>query len=155
MAKIIKARSKLQEGFQVFLSGSVAGNDWRSALIKRLEDEEIIFLDPRSDDYSSLKHAADDPKFHAQIEWELNGLERANVIALYFASTSESPISLLEFGLFGQSGRMIVCCMDGYKHKGYVDRICDRYEIEQVQTLDDLAKDILSRYSKTCKKENL
>jgi hypothetical protein len=148
MAKVIKARSELQDGFSVFLAGSVAGNDWRSDLVKRLDDTDIIFLDPRSDDYSSMEHIANDPLFRAQVEWETGGLEKANAIVLYFNPDSEAPISLLEFGLFARSGRMIVRCPEGYPHKGYVDILCGRYNVGQVETLDEITNAILSRYKK-------
>jgi len=155
MAQVIKAPARLENGFLVFLSGSVAGEDWRAALMTKLKDHPIIFLDPRRDDWdSSWKQTKDDPKFSEQVNWELNGLEKSNVIALYFDAASESPISLLEFGLFGQSGKMIVCCPKGFPHKGNVDIVCEKYAIEQVGSLDDLANGILARYSKKDKKEN-
>ena len=148
MSKIIKARDKIKDGFSVFLSGSVAGNDWRAALIKKLEDENIIFLDPRSDDYASMKMTITDPKFHDQVTWEQDGLEKASVIVMYFNRDSDAPISLLEFGLFARSERMIVRCPQGYKHKGYVDVLCARFDVEQVNTLEEITLSILERYSK-------
>lgn len=149
MTTIIKARSEFQKGFSVFLAGSVAGDDWRNDLVKRLDGTEIIFLDPRSDDYSDMDHTVKDPLFRAQVQWEIDGLEQTDVIVLYFNHDSEAPISLLEFGLFAGSGRMIVRCPDGYKHKGYVDILCNRYGIKQVNSLDEIAGEIRSRYSKT------
>ena len=148
MSKIIQARDKIKDGFSVFLSGSVAGNDWRAALIKKLEDENIIFLDPRSDDYASMKMTINDPKFHDQVTWEQDGLEKASVIVMYFNRNSDAPISLLEFGLFARSERMIVRCPQGYKHKGYVDVLCARFGVEQVDTLEEITLSILERYSK-------
>ena len=155
MSKTIKAPADLEDGFLVFLSGSVAGDDWRAALMKKMKDHDMIFLDPRRGDWdSSWKKTRDDPKFSKQVKWELSGLEKADVIALYFDAASESPISLLEFGLFAQSGRLIVCCPEGFPHKGNVDIVCDRYNIEQVGSLDELVEGILARYSKKDKKEN-
>ena len=155
MSKTIKAPADLVEGFLVFLSGSVAGDDWRAALMEQMKDHDMIFLDPRRGDWdSSWKQTKDDPKFSEQVKWELSGLEKADVIALYFDAASESPISLLEFGLFGQSGKMIVCCPEGFPHKGNVDIVCDRYNIEQVGSLDEMVEGILARYSKKDKKEN-
>ncbi len=148
MSKMIKARDKFEDGFSVFLSGSVAGDDWRAALMKKLEDKGIIFLDPRSDDYGSLKLTEGDPKFREQVTWEQDGLEKASVIVMYFNRNSEAPISLLEFGLFARSGRMIMRCPLGYKHKGYVDILCERFGVAQVSTLEEIADAVLDRYSK-------
>lgn len=146
--KTIKSRDKFEGGFSVFLSGSVAGDDWRAALMKKLEDKEIIFLDPRSDDYDSLKKTEQDPKFREQVMWEQDGMENANVIVMYFNRNSVASISLLEFGLFARSGRMIVRCPQGYKHKGYVDVLCERFGVQQVSTLEEIVDAILEQYSK-------
>jgi hypothetical protein len=153
MATIIKARDEIQTGFSVFLSGNVAGDDWRKDLVKRLDDTDIVFLDPRSDDYSSLTQNSTDLLFRAQVNWEVSGLEQSNVIVLYFNSNGDAPISLLEFGSFLRSGRMIVRCPDGYKHKGYVDILCNRYGIRQVDSLGEIADDIRSRYSNANEQE--
>lgn len=148
MSITIKSRDKFEGGFSVFLSGSVAGDDWRAALMKKLEDKEIIFLDPRSDDYDSLKKTEQDPKFREQVTWEQDGMENANVIVMYFNRNSVASISLLEFGLFARSGRMIVRCPQGYKHKGYVDVLCERFGVQQVSTLEEIVDAILEQYSK-------
>lgn len=152
MSKIIKAPGKLEDGFLVFLAGSVAGDDWRGELMKIMADRPIIFLDPRRDDWDdSWRETADDPKFREQVEWELTGLEKASVIVLYFDSASESPISLLEFGLFADSGRMVVCCPEDFPSKGNVDIVCERYGIEQAASMDELVNGIILRFSKTDK----
>ena len=145
MSVVIKARGEFQKGFSVFLSGSVSGRDWRAALVERLNEHDIVFLDPRSDDYESIVGS---DKFHEQVDWEQDGLTNADVIAMYFNHDSVSPISLMEFGLFARSEKMVVYCAKEYKHKGYVDAICDRHKIEQVDSLEELAEYILTRYSK-------
>lgn len=117
--------------------------------MEKLKDVDILFLDPRSDDYSSLDKKASDPKFHAQVSWEQDGLEQASLIVMYFNHYSEASITLLEFGLFARDARMIVLCPEAYKHKGYVDMICARLGIQQVNTLDELSASILSRFSKS------
>ncbi|MEM2159444.1 MAG: nucleoside 2-deoxyribosyltransferase domain-containing protein [Candidatus Nitrosotenuis sp.] len=39
-------------------------------------------------------------EFRAQVEWELAGLERADLILMYLQLDTLSPISPLELGLF-------------------------------------------------------
>ena len=45
---------------------------------------------------------------------------------MYFAPKSRAPIRLLELGLFARSGRLIVCCGDGFWRRGNVEVVCAR-----------------------------
>ncbi|HEY1379899.1 MAG TPA: nucleoside 2-deoxyribosyltransferase domain-containing protein, partial [Gemmataceae bacterium] len=63
---------------------------------------------------------------------------RADRIALYFAPDTRAPVTLLEFGLFARSGKLAVCCPDGYWRKGNVEVVCARYGVPLVDTLADL-----------------
>jgi len=73
------------------------------------------------------------------------------LIIMYFESNTQSPISLLELGLFGRrvpvrdtrrrsTHRMVVCCPDGFWRKGNVDIVCNRYGIQQFEDLDLMLK---------------
>lgn len=145
MATVIKARDSFPNGFSVFLAGSVAGNDWRQDLVKLLKEKDIIFLDPRSDDYDSIKTSISDPLFVEQVTWEQDGLEHADVVVMFFNRNSESPITLMEFGLFARTKKVIVRCPKGYKHKGYVDVISERFALQQVDTIEEIADLILDQ----------
>lgn len=76
---------------------------------------------------ASWRQSLDEPKFREQVEWELDGLERADVIATWFAPDTKAPITLLELGLFARSGKVIVGCPDGFWRKGNVEVVCARY----------------------------
>ena len=69
------------------------------------------------------------PEFRYQVTWEMNMLECSDIIFLYFSPETKSPISLLELGLHADSGRMIVCCPDGFWRKGNVEIVCARHGI--------------------------
>lgn len=116
---------------KVFLAGSIEmgkAEDWQSRLIVELAEIDCVVLNPRRPDWdSSWKQTKDDPQFHQQVTWELNSLHRANVIAMYFAPGTQSPISLLELGLHIGLGRMIVCCPEGFWRKGNVDIVVERH----------------------------
>ena len=134
--KIIKAPQKLEiEGKSIFLAGSIemgAAENWQEKVQDILTHEPVTILNPRRDDWDSTwKQTIDNPKFMEQVEWELSAMEIADVIALYFDPKTQSPISLLELGLFGHTGKMIVCCPDGFWRKGNVDIVCRRYGIDQ------------------------
>ena len=63
----------------------------------------------------------------AAVEWELDGLERADVIAMWFAPETKAPITLLELGLFARSGKVVVGCPNGFWRKGNVEVVCARF----------------------------
>ncbi len=127
----------------IFLAGSIemgAAEEWQAAVIAGLKGVGGTILNPRRDDWdSSWEQTKDNPQFHEQVTWELDALTQADIIALYLSPGTQSPISLLELGLFCAK-TMIVCCPEGFWRKGNVDIVCDRMQIEQVDTLEELIK---------------
>lgn len=126
----------------VFFAGSIEmgiAEPWQLKLATALRDMDVTVLNPRRDDWdSSWKQTKDNPQFREQVEWELEGQEAADVIALYFDPATHSPISLLELGLFGKGpGKMVVLCPEGFYRKGNVDIVCERYGIEQAGEWDE------------------
>jgi hypothetical protein len=79
------------------------------------------------------------------VEWELAGLEQATVVAMYFAPSTKAPITLLELGLCARSGKLVVCCPDGYWRKGNVEVVCRRYGVPLLATLADLLAEVRRR----------
>jgi len=77
-----------------------------------------------------------------QINWELDAIERSDLMAFYFAPGTKSPISLLELGLIARRKQAIVCCPHGFWRKTNVDVICHRFDIQQVHSLEDLVDEI-------------
>jgi hypothetical protein len=142
MATVIKAPNPLVSGPSVFLAGSIemgAAVNWQQRVEMALADTDIIIYNPRRDDWdTSWVQSIDNPQFREQVEWELDAQHAASVIAMYIDPATKAPISLLELGLFGPTGKMIVCCPEGFWRKGNVDIVCRRYGIQQVPTLDDL-----------------
>ena len=68
-------------------------------MIDRLP-EDVVVLNPRRVDWdSSWTQSIREPKFRGQVEWELDALERAQVIAMWFVPETRAPITLLELGL--------------------------------------------------------
>jgi hypothetical protein len=49
----------------------------------------------------------------------------------------------LEFGLFARTGKMMVCCPEGFWRKGNVDIVCERFNIPQKSNLDEIIKELL------------
>jgi len=126
----------------IFLAGSIeqdVAERWQDRVIEKLKDLPITILNPRRATWdSSWKQSIENPQFKAQVTWELDALEMADTILLYFDPNTKSPISLLELGLFAKSGKMMVCCPEGFWRKGNVDIVCERYGIPQFGSLEEL-----------------
>lgn len=131
----------IRNDFTIFLAGSIemgAAEDWQSIIPDLFRDrEELTFFNPRRDDWdSSWEQKESNPEFNKQVNWELDHLDKADIIFMYFSPETKSPISLLELGLYANSGKMIVCCPDGFWRKGNVDIVCSRHGIPVFNTLE-------------------
>lgn len=129
--------------FTIFLAGSIemgTATDWQERIAAELSDvDNICLLNPRRDDWdASWKQEKSNAIFNEQVSWELNGLERSDLIVYYFSPETKSPVTLLELGLFARSGKVIVCCPEGFWRKGNVDIVCERFGIQQVDDLEVL-----------------
>lgn len=127
--------------YTVFLAGTIdmgKSDDWQQKLTDLLEPLPGIILNPRRGGWAvSWEQKITNPKFKEQVTWELDALDMADRILLYFAPGTQSPISLLELGLYADSKKLVVCCPEGFWRKGNVDIVCERYEIQMVNTLED------------------
>lgn len=128
--------------FVIFLGGSIEmglATDWQSRVETALEDRVGVILNPRRVEWDATwEQSINNPNFVAQVNWELDGLEAADVGVMYFDPATKAPITLLELGLFARHGKLIVCCPEGYWRKGNVDLVCRRFHVRQVPTLDNL-----------------
>lgn len=148
-APLIKTPGKLS----IFLAGSIemgAAEDWQSLLEGKLSDLDIDIYNPRRDDKDPLtwEQRADNASFREQVEWELDALDMADIIVMYLSPGTISPISLLELGLYARSGKLIVCCPDGFRRKGNVDIVCQRYRVKQVNSFGEVISFISSLASR-------
>jgi hypothetical protein len=44
----------------------------------------------------------------------------------------------MELGLYANSGKVIVCCPDGFWRKGNVEIVCRRHNVTLVNSFDEL-----------------
>lgn len=134
----------------VFLAGSIEmgrAEPWQARVEEALADRpNLIVLNPRRDDWDeSWIQSVENPEFRGQVEWELAGMERADLVVMYLAPDTRAPVSLLELGLCARTGKLIVCCPEGYWRKGNVDVVCRRYGVAQVEHLEGLIAAIRAR----------
>ncbi|MVO09690.1 hypothetical protein GOQ30_11015 [Flavobacterium sp. TP390] len=130
----------------IFLAGSIEMDKaihWQHKCEQVLSEKYIIF-NPRRDSWNrSWEQTIDNPQFKEQVVWELNALEQADNIIMFFANNTQSPISLLELGLFAHSNKMKVVVEDGFWRKGNIDIVCERYHIQKYDSLDILLDELI------------
>jgi hypothetical protein len=128
----------------VFLAGSIemgTAADWQREVERALNDLSVVVFNPRRDEWdSSWRQSIGNPRFREQVEWELEAQERADVIGMYFAPATKAPITLLELGLFARSGKLVVCCPEGFWRKGNVEVVCARYNVPIVFEFTEFVK---------------
>lgn len=151
MVQIIKPTSEDQSQehmISVFLAGSIemgVAEDWQTRLQSELAEYDVTIFNPRRDEWdSSWEQRATNPQFHYQVNWEMDRLERSEIIFMYFSPGTKSPISLLELGMH-KDDDIIVCCPDEFWRKGNVEIVCHRNRIPLHDNLDDAIAALKSR----------
>lgn len=131
----------------LFLSGYISPPtepptpSWQSSLGASLRHLPLTVFDPARPDWDdSWVNSATFPPLNQQINWELEGLENADIVVVNFGpGTTDAPISLLEFGLVvgmgrdpgaGRRGAVVVWCEEGYRKGANVRVLCERYGVK-------------------------
>jgi hypothetical protein len=134
---------------RLFLAGSIdlgMAEDWQAWIADRLRDLDVVVFNPRRAMWTPTTPAeSDESEIRRQINWELDAIERSDLVAFYFAPGTKSPISLLELGLIARQKQAIVCCPTGFWRKTNVDMVCERFGIEQVDSLEELVNEVKER----------
>ncbi|MGZ8924348.1 MAG: nucleoside 2-deoxyribosyltransferase domain-containing protein [Nitrososphaeraceae archaeon] len=117
--------------FTIFLGGSIEmdkAEQWQQELCQELKKFDINILNPRRTSWDGTwEQKMSNPQFNEQVNWELDGLDQADLIVMYLQPNTYSPISLLELGLYARSTGLLVCCPDNFYRAGNVDIVCTRY----------------------------
>lgn len=152
MARIVKPPAPIptDDGKpSLFLAGSIemgTAPNWQAQIERSLADLDVLILNPRRDAWdASWVQSIDHAPFREQVEWELTGLERASIVAMYFDPATKAPVTLLELGLSARSGRPIVCCPHGYWRRGNIEIVCRRFGLVLLESLDELVAEIRKR----------
>src|SRR5215831_19480116 len=137
---------------RVFLAGSIesgAAEEWQKQVVIELASiKDILILNPRRDDWDTRwKQSIRNRQFREQVEWELDAQEAADIIFMYFAPDTYSPVTLLELGLFARTRKLIACCPDGFWRKGNIEVICARFNIPLFDTLKEATRYVKRRLS--------
>ena len=123
----------------VFLAGSIEMDkaiDWQQQCEQVLTKTFNVFNPRRQSWESTWKQEITNPNFKEQVNWELEALEQSDHIIMFFDGKTKSPISLLEFGLYAKSKKLLVVCENNFWRKGNIDVVCEKYNIQQFQNLN-------------------
>lgn len=152
--QVIKPNSKKQvTKFRptIFLAGSIEmgkAEDWQVRIEKALTELDVTVFNPRRDDWdSSWTQEQSNPEFNQQVNWELNRLDEADIIFMYFSPETKSPISLLELGIYGHK-EMVVCCPPGFWRRGNIEIFCTRNNIPMFNTLEETIGALFTKIAK-------
>ena len=122
----------------VFLAGTIdMGNsvDWQREAAETFARREgnYILYNPRQDEW----HPEREGEMDYQVNWELEHLEKADWILMYFLPESLSPITLLEFGLYARSGKLVVVCPPEFYRYDNIRISCRRYSVPLFSSLEE------------------
>lgn len=133
----------------IFLAGTIdngQSKNWQSDVVDRLKNVNVQVLNPRRTKWDpNLEQSINNPSFVEQVNWELDSLQRCDIILMNILGDSKSPISLMELGLFASSGKLMVTCGLDFYRRGNIEVVCDRYDIPLYDTLDELITNLLKK----------
>lgn len=146
----------------VFLAGSIEmgeAEDWQARMATILTKANINVLNPRRDDWdSSWEQDISDDNFREQVLWELEGLEKADAVLIYFAPETKAPISLLELGLLSQRkpAMTFIVCPKGFWRRGNVQVVAMKYGMigRFYETLDEAVGAVIGALTRPQKFED-
>lgn len=137
---------EIRSGKSIFLAGTIEmgkSEDWQYKVKHYFENEDVYIYNPRRDVWdSSWKQDFSNPNFYQQVNWELDALDKADYIIMNLLPDSKSPISLLELGLFANSGKLLVCCPKKFYRSGNVQIVCNKYNIPLFENIMELLESI-------------
>ena len=121
----------------VFLAGTIDNGDslnWQDKTIIELMNlgvNDIEIYNPRREHWNPNPSKEE---MEYQIKWEQEYLDKADFIAMVLLDDSESPISLLELGLYAKSNKLIVFCTPNFYRWDNVRLTCEKYNIQLIES---------------------
>lgn len=147
---VFRAKSATDTKPSIFLAGSIEmgkAPDWQNLLISKIGRNFSIVFNPRRENFDpTWKQGLDEEHFNIQVTWELEMIEKADVIAFYFDPSTTAPVTLAELGLVCglKPKAAFVCCPEGFHRKGNVDIMCERYGLRTYPTFEALTTALTS-----------
>lgn len=123
--------------FSMFLAGTIdlgKSEDWQKKVCDTVEklqcrNARLVVFNPRRKEWSD-----DEGEMQKQIKWELNHMEKADMIIMFIAKGSKSPISLMELGIHAKEKKLVVFCSESFYRFENIEETCKFYNIPLVKT---------------------
>ncbi len=136
-------------GPSVYLSGPVEpgrSESWQLKMIRHLEHLPVTIFDPRGDHLDAMQEAGlEDVNSAAQIRWQNENLERADVVAAYFGPNSAPSSAFLEVGLTATTNKLIIGCPPSFQLFGRLKIVCEHHNVLLVDTFEELAEKVADK----------
>lgn len=130
-------------GTSVFLGGSLTiENDWRADFVEDLSDTNYILLNPRREDVETFQFDTEDPEFIAHVRWVNDALQDADIVVLYFCSTTESPVSLLDLADLLKYKKVYLCVDDNFWKRSLLVSAAIDFNVELYTNINDVIQQL-------------
>lgn len=117
----------------IFLGGSLSVsemiNSWRDEVASGLSDYDVTILNPERDDLEDWVDDESNPEFLTHVNWVMSALVHADTVLMYFDPSTESPVSMMEFGMLAKNRNLMVCCPDSFHKSSIVKIVCNEYDV--------------------------
>jgi nucleoside 2-deoxyribosyltransferase-like protein len=146
MAKVITAPERLPKpkagSWSAFLAGAIdmgVAVDWQAWVIEQLSNQhDVLLFNPRRQAFTA-------DTLDEQIYWELDALEAADTVFMWFPKDAKAPISFFEAGLYWRSGKLIVGAEAGFYRRRNLELTGDRYDVPIYLTLESMITALLTK----------
>lgn len=147
--KVITAPEQIPAtyGKKIFLGGTIEMGEsynWQNDVINKFQQfNDVILLNPRRFDWNNdWEQHFENAQFFQQVSWEMDAMDKADIIILNFLPDSKSPISLLELGMYARSKKLIVSCPDEFYRSGNVQMVCNKFNIPLYKSMSELLSNL-------------
>lgn len=104
MSEAIYVEAPATIGTSLFMAGGITDcPDWQADFRKMLGGQRLVLVNPRRENFPMHNPAA----AKAQIEWEFDHLDRADMISFWFPKETLCPIVLFELGRWSGTDKKI------------------------------------------------
>jgi hypothetical protein len=158
--KVLYPGDELPEPYgtmKIFLGGSIEmgkaypwQGDVMNAFVDHPNTDLIEFLNPRRSNWDANwpQDPTEGTEFHKQVKWELNAQDIADIIYYNFLPGTQSPVTLLELGLYADAWMktVVVTCPKEFWRYGNVKMVSDKYKVFFFETQEeaiDFMKEII------------
>lgn len=127
----------------IFLAGSIEQGkavNWQDQVLEVLKTQNVTVFNPRRRSWdASWEQSLENSELVTQINWELEQIDRADIVFFFFQGDTLSPASLIELGLVSKMERKtgIVVCEESFWRRANVIITSQRNWLRTCNTLDE------------------